>query len=42
VVFFGEIHVVIQLSLIGIFGTKRVYLQLEKLKLQEVYLLKIP
>jgi hypothetical protein len=36
----GEIHVVIQLSLIGLFGTKKAYLHLEKPKLQEVLPLK--
>jgi hypothetical protein len=39
--FFGDSHVVIQLSLIGLFGIKRAYLHLEKPKLQELFLSKI-
>jgi hypothetical protein len=39
--FLGEIHVVFQLSLIGLFGTKKAYLKLEKPKLQKVFLQKL-
>jgi hypothetical protein len=35
--FFGEIHMFLQLSRIGLFGTKRAYLHLEKPTLQEVF-----
>jgi heme/copper-type cytochrome/quinol oxidase subunit 1 len=37
-VFFGLIHVFLPLSLIGLYGTKRAYIHLEKHKLQEVLL----
>jgi hypothetical protein len=37
-VFFGEIHVYLPLSGIGLFGPKRAYLPLEKPKLQEEFL----
>jgi hypothetical protein len=39
-VFLVEIHVLVQLRLIGQFGTKRAYLHLEKPKVQEVFLSK--
>ena len=39
-VFFWEIHVFLQLSWIGLFGTKSGYIHLEKSKLQEVFLSK--
>jgi hypothetical protein len=38
--FFGEIYVFLLLSRISLFGINRGYLHLEKLKLQEVFLLK--
>jgi hypothetical protein len=37
-VFFGMIHVFLQLSYIGLYGTERAYIHLEKPKLQEVLL----
>jgi hypothetical protein len=37
-VFFDMIHVFLQLSYIGLYGTKRAYIHLEKHKLQEVLL----
>jgi hypothetical protein len=37
-VFLGMIHVFLQLSYIGLYGTKRAYILLEKHKLQEVLL----
>jgi hypothetical protein len=37
---FEEIHVFLQLHWIDLFGAKTAYLQLETLKLQEVFLLK--
>jgi hypothetical protein len=39
-VFVREIHVFHQLSLIGVFGTKKDYLYLEKQKFQDVLLSK--
>jgi hypothetical protein len=36
--FIEELHVFFQLSSIGLFGTKRAYLHLEKPKLQEIFL----
>jgi hypothetical protein len=37
-VFFDMIHVFLQVSYIGLYGTKRAYIHLEKHKLQEVLL----
>ena len=37
-VFFGMIHVFLQLSYIGLYGTKTAYIHLDKHKLQEVLL----
>jgi heme/copper-type cytochrome/quinol oxidase subunit 1 len=36
--FFGMIHVFLQLSYLGLYGTKRAYIHLDKHKLQEVLL----
>jgi hypothetical protein len=38
--FFGDVHVFLQLSRIGLFGTKRANLHLEKPTLWEVFLSK--
>jgi hypothetical protein len=40
IIFFQEIHVFLQLSWIGLFGTKSVFHHLENPKLQEVFLSK--
>jgi hypothetical protein len=37
-VFFGEIHVLLELSCIYLFGAKRAYVHLESPKWQEVFL----
>jgi heme/copper-type cytochrome/quinol oxidase subunit 1 len=37
-VFFGMIHMFLQLSYIGLYGTKRAYIHLEKHELQKVLL----
>jgi hypothetical protein len=39
--FFGEIHVFLQLSWIGLFGAKRADLHPEKCKIQQVFLSKV-
>jgi hypothetical protein len=39
-VFFGEIHGLLKISCIYLFGTKRAYVHLETPKLQEVFLSK--
>jgi hypothetical protein len=40
IVFFGEIHVFLQLRSISLYGAKWAYLQLEKSDFQEVFLQK--
>jgi hypothetical protein len=39
-VFFGKVHVLLQLTRTGVFGAKRAYIHLETPKLQEIFLSK--